>query len=236
MKIKLFTIPNTLTLINLLCGSFAAVTALSGGSLAQAFWLIAAAAVFDFSDGFAARILKSSSAIGEELDSLADVISFGFAPAAILYSIYTQAGSQCPLCISAVGLSLFIMVAFAALRLAKFNIDDTQHTEFCGLPTPAAALFCASLGWLVSNGELPLSREPILVIAVILSALMVSNIRMFALKFKGFGWSENKLRYIFILISIALIALLYIKAVPIIILLYISISAVRYIFLPKANP
>ena len=227
MKIKLFTIPNMLTLSNLLCGSFAVVSALVYGDLVRAFWLIVIAAVFDFFDGFVARLLKSSSPLGVQLDSLADMISFGFAPAAVLYVLYGQApdGVGIP---DVARYAVFILTAFSALRLAKFNIDETQHTEFVGLNTPACTLFCVSLGLLSVTDGLMLGKTAILLVVLVMSLLLVSPIRMFAFKFKGFGWKGNELRYSFIILSAVLVALLRVKAVPVIILLYIVVSAIRW--------
>jgi len=198
MKIKLFTIPNLLTLSNLFCGSVAVVSALVWGDLKLAFGLMVLAAVFDFFDGFAARLLNQSSPIGLQLDSLADDISFGLAPAAIMYSLYQwMPGIWLPE--GYPGLVVFVFTACAALRLAKFNIDDTQRTEFCGLPSPAAAMLCGSLGLLFETSGLELPREAISAIAVVVGLLMISNVRMFALKFHGFGWKGNELRYGFII-------------------------------------
>ncbi|MEG0499322.1 MAG: CDP-alcohol phosphatidyltransferase family protein, partial [Alistipes sp.] len=126
MKIKLITIPNLLTLSNLLCGSLAVVSALVWGDLVTAFWLIITAAVFDFFDGFVARLLHQTSPIGVELDSLADDISFGFAPAAVLFTLYAQSPAGCEACaewLAYAQYGVFIIAAFSALRLAKFNID-----------------------------------------------------------------------------------------------------------------
>lgn len=229
MKIKLFTIPNLLTLSNLLCGAFAAVAALVWDDLTLAFWLVVAAAVFDFFDGFVARLIGQASPIGVELDSLADDISFGFAPAAVLYVLF---GRMTGLWITSdyAGLAVFVFAAFAALRLAKFNIDDTQHTEFCGLPTPAATLFCVSLGLLAETRALTMPREAVLVVAVALSLLMISPLRMFALKFRGFGWKENRVRYSFIAGAALLVVLLGSYSIPAIIVLYLMISLVRALF------
>lgn len=229
MKIKLFTIPNLLTLSNLLCGAFAAVAALVWDDLTLAFWLVVAAAVFDFFDGFVARLIGQASPIGVELDSLADDISFGFAPAAVLYVLF---GRMTGLWITSdyAGLAVFVFAAFAALRLAKFNIDDTQHTEFCGLPTPAATLFCVSLGLLAETRALTMPREAVLAVAVVLSLLMISPLRMFALKFRGFGWKENRVRYSFIAGSALLVVLLGSYSIPAIIVLYLMISLVRALF------
>ena len=139
MQIRLFTIPNILTLCNLLCGAFAAVSALLQNDLVSAFWFIVLGAVFDFLDGFVARLTKSYSAVGKELDSLADMVSFGVAPAAVLYGLFILNGGD-----PYWGFVVFILAACSALRLGKFNIDENQTKQFIGLPTPACALFFVS--------------------------------------------------------------------------------------------
>lgn len=228
MKIKFFTIPNLLTLSNLLCGSVAAVAALVWGNLTLAFGLMILAAVFDFFDGFTARLLDQSSPIGLQLDSLADDITFGFAPAAAMYVLYQRMpGVWLPE--GALGLVVFAFTAFAALRLAKFNIDDTQRTEFCGLPSPAAGLFCASLGLLHAEGTLSLPYEAVLLAAAATAWLMISPIRMFALKFHGFGWRGNRLRYLFLGACVVLILTLGAYAIPAIFVLYVVVSLVRWL-------
>jgi CDP-diacylglycerol--serine O-phosphatidyltransferase len=123
----------------------------------------------------------------------------------------------------------FIIVAFSALRLAKFNVDTTQSTEFCGLPTPANGLFCLSLAMLAVGGNVALSKEIVLVISVAMAYLLISPIRMFALKFKGFGWSGNELRYSFLVACVVLIAAFTKYAIPSIILIYIVISTLRWL-------
>ena len=228
MKFKLFTIPNLLTLSNLFCGSAAVVSALVWGDLKLAFGLMVLAAVFDFFDGFAARLLNQSSPIGLQLDSLADDISFGLAPAAIMYSLYQwMPGIWLPE--GYPGLVVFVFTACAALRLAKFNIDDTQRTEFCGLPSPAAAMLCGSLGLLFEPSGLELPREAISAIAVVVGLLMISNVRMFALKFHGFGWTGNRLRYLFLGACVVLILTLGAYAIPAIFVLYVVVSLVRWL-------
>ena len=232
MQIRLFTIPNLLTLGNLVCGSCAAITLLTSGDFRIALWLIVAAAVFDFLDGFAARLLKSVSAIGVELDSLADMVSFGLVPSLAMWSLYDMvpAAGILPEGVAEYGRYLtLIIVAFSALRLAKFNVDDTQHSEFCGLPTPANGLFCLSVGLLATAGDLALCKEVVMVIAVVMASLLISPIRMFALKFKGFGWRGNELRYSFILLSVAIIALFTRYAIPTIIIIYVTLSFVRWV-------
>ena len=185
MKIKLFTIPNLLTLSNLLCGMIATVAILTDGDLHLAFWLLVLAAVFDFFDGFTARLLHQSSPIGLQLDSLADMVSSGVAP--------------------------------------------TQRTEFCGLPSPAAGLFCASLGLLHAEGMLSLPYEAVLLAAAATAWLMISPIRMFALKFHGFGWTGNRLRYLFLGACVVLILTLGAYAIPAIFVLYVVVSLVRWL-------
>ena len=232
MQIRLFTIPNFLTLGNLVCGSCAAITLLTSGDFRLALWLVVAAAVFDFLDGFAARLLKSVSAIGVELDSLADMVSFGLVPSLAMWSLYdaVPAAGILPEGVVEYGRYLtLIIVAFSALRLAKFNVDDTQHSEFCGLPTPANGLFCLSVGLLATAGDLALCKEVVMVVAVVMASLLISPIRMFALKFKGFGWRGNELRYSFILLSVVIIALFTRYAIPTIIIIYVILSFVRWV-------
>ncbi len=221
-----------LTLCNLLCGAGAAVSALVWGDLQMAFVLVIASAAFDFFDGFSARLLNQYSAIGVQLDSLADMISFGFAPAAVMMSLYTQSGAWLEWCTTGVKIGYFVplvMTAFSALRLAKFNIDDTQHTEFEGLPTPANALMCMSLGLLAELGLVTITREVIMILSVVMSILLVCPVRMFSLKFEGFGWHANKLRYLFLLPAAVIVAIDYRYAVTAIMVLYITVSVVRHI-------
>lgn len=229
MKIKLYTFPNFVTLGNLLCGSVAALAA-AHGRVDEAFLLIVLAAVFDFLDGFCARLLHSYSETGAELDSLADLVSFGLAPTVMLIARYdVRAGGWIH---AAGGALLFAVVLFAALRLARFNVDKSQHSEFRGLPVPAGALLIASL--VTGFGALP--NWGLTLLAVAVAALMVSPIRMFALKFHGFGWRGNELRYSFIAVSLALIAALGLRAVAAIILLYVAVSAVRFVAVLHCRP
>ena len=219
MQIRLFTIPNFLTLGNLVCGACAAITLLTSGDFTTAFWLVVAAAIFDFLDGV-------------ELDSLADMVSFGLVPSLAMWTLFDAmpALGWLPAGLAEIGRYLtLIIVAFSALRLAKFNVDDTQHTEFCGLPTPANGLFCLSLGMLATGGYLPMFKEVVLIVAVVMACLLISPIRMFALKFKGFGWRGNELRYSFILLSALIIALFTRYAIPTIIIIYVTLSFVRWI-------
>ena len=233
MKIRLFTLPNMLTLGNLLSGVLAIIVTLSDHNYALAFWLIVLAAVFDFLDGFAARLLNQQSPLGVQLDSLADDVTFGVAPALVMFDLYNSTTSYyglCPTLMHYLGYVVLIIAAFSVLRLAKFNIDTTQSTEFCGLPTPANALMLLSLAMLYSSGSVALYQEFVLIISVAMSLLLISPIRMFALKFKGFGWRGNELRYIFIALSLAIIILFARYAVLAIIVLYIVVSTLRWLF------
>lgn len=225
MKIRLFTLPNLLTLSNLLCGAMAIVSALVWGDLSTSFWLIVAAAVCDFFDGMVARLMGISGPLGVQLDSLADDISFGLAPSAILFVLFGRVnGGALP---EWLGYTVFLFSAFAALRLAKFNIDEEQHTEFRGLPTPAATLFVVSLGWASEHVALiPVTAWVVLATAWVLSLLMISNLPMFSLKFKGLAWRGNEVRLLFVAASVALIALLRIESFLVIIPAYVVVSAV----------
>ncbi len=221
MKIKLFTLPNILTLCNLLCGAAAAVAALRFDNLQWPLLFIVMAAVFDFLDGFAARLFKSYSPLGKELDSLADCVSFGFAPSAILLNIYEASGGVEPW-----GYLVFVLAAFSALRLAKFNIDENQSTQFIGMPTPAAALMVASSGYLVGTGMYAVNPWFAVLLAFVLSYLLVCKVPMFALKFKHYGFRGNEVRYLFAGCAVVALVIWQILAIPFIILAYVALSMV----------
>lgn len=232
MNIRLFTVPNMLTLANLLAGAAAIVFTLQYHAYETALWLIVAAAVCDFFDGFAARLLNQISPLGVQLDSLADDISFGLAPAIVMFDLYAHSESMYNFpseVMLPLGYVTLIVAAFSALRLAKFNIDTTQTTEFSGLPTPANALMLMSLAVLAEQGNVVLSQEWILLISVAAALLLVSPIRMFALKFKGFGLRGNELRYGFMLLSLLIIIFAPTYSVLSIIVLYIVVSTLRWI-------
>lgn len=233
MKIRLFTVPNMLTLANLLSGCAAIIFTLQYHAYETAFWLIVAAAVFDFLDGFAARLLKQTSPLGVQLDSLADDVTFGLAPAVVMYDLYIHSTSYYGLDPEIMGWlkwGVLIIAAFSVLRLAKFNIDTTQSAEFEGLPTPANALMLLSLAVLAETGKVVLHQEIILVIALAASLLLISPIRMFAFKFKSFGIRGNELRYGFIVAALALIIFVPAYSLLAIIVLYIALSTLRWLF------
>lgn len=197
-------IPNTITCCNLVSGCIATYHAFQGDARSALMWIIIGA-VFDFFDGMTARLLHVSSPIGKELDSLADDVTFGVAPATIVYSALLLA---LPPHYSLLAFAAFIIAAFSALRLAKFNLDERQAMGFIGLPTPANALFWGSLvvyspTWLTGYS---FSWVIILVLALLSSWLLVSEVPMFALKFKHWGFKGNEIKYFFVLVSAAIIA------------------------------
>ena len=217
-------IPNSITCLNLISGCIATYWAFQGDAqLALLFIVIGA--VFDFFDGMVARLLHVSSPIGKELDSLADDITFGFAPSAIVFNFLVPLTTHLSPIIPYLA---FIMAAFSALRLAKFNLDERQALGFIGLPTPANALFWGSL--LVGLGEeiatLPYAGYLILAGVLISSYLLVSEIPMFALKFKSWGWQGNEVKYIFLLTCIPLLLLLEVSGLAAIIAWYVILSVV----------
>lgn len=218
-------IPNAITCCNLLCGCFAILNGVMG-DYDTAFWAIIVAAVFDFFDGFAARMLKAYSPIGGELDSLADMVSFGVAPAFIWFSVATSATSG-GLFFPFWAFGAFLLAAFAALRLAKFNIDTRQSEEFRGLPTPAMALFIASTA-LTYNDFTPFNVWGWAIIIIVFCALMVCDIPMFSFKFKKFGFKTNALRYFFAIFAVLCIVLCGYAAPALIIFVYIIVSLLRF--------
>ena len=232
MKIKLFTVPNCITLTNLLCGVGSIISALVYRDLQLAFLFIVASAVADFFDGFTARLLKQYSDIGVQLDSLADMVSFGTAPAIAMTVLCQEMPSAFGLEGTAKIVLCYIplvVTALSALRLAKFNVDETQKEEFQGLPTPASAILLVSIAALCQKDSLIIDAEWFVLISVLVAAMLISPVRMFSFKFKSARWSDNKLRFIFVACCIAMAVGLRWYAIPAIILLYIAVSTVRWI-------
>jgi CDP-diacylglycerol--serine O-phosphatidyltransferase len=229
-------LPNFITILNLMCGVVAVFLAINGRTEPAAY-LIFCGALFDFMDGFAARALKAYSEIGKELDSLADLISFGFAPAAILSNImygkkYLSLGQsifEMGLKDQIVVLFPFILVAFAALRLAKFNVDTRQSENFLGLTTTATGIFTASFALLLKGGPFWLHMMTtttfLIVMVAIFCSLLVSEIPMFSLKFKSFKWAGNEQRFILLAAGLGFIIWLGMGGICLLILLYILFSA-----------
>jgi CDP-diacylglycerol---serine O-phosphatidyltransferase len=231
--------PNSLTLMNVLSGCISIVLAFQG-HLTEASILIFIGGIFDFFDGFAARLLKSYSELGKMLDSLADMVTFGVAPSIIMFQLIKLAWfHRNPLAALdpdnllniIIPSTAFIIALFSALRLAKFNIDTRQTDSFIGVPTPATAFFVASLPFLYTQyafvAEYAFNIYVLSGITVVLSALMVSEIPMLSFKFKSFGFKENISRYILIFCSVVLFAIFQIAAFPAIFVIYLILSIIE---------
>ncbi len=226
-------IPNFITSLNLVAGFVAIIFAMNG-DLTTASWLVVAAMVFDFLDGFSARLLKAYSETGKELDSLADLVSFGVAPALIIYKLLVVSpGNMSRPDSGFIGILLYIIVLMpvcAALRLAKFNIDTTQTTSFKGLPTPANAIAVISVVIAEKYSSIQLlnsftdSTAALLIYSVILSLLMVTRIPLLSLKFKNLKLNGNEGRYILIGLVLISFIILRLAAAPLIIPIYIIVS------------
>ncbi len=224
-------IPNALTCCNLLCGCVAVVMALNG-AFVYALVVIICGGVFDFADGMVARLLGVSSPIGKELDSLADCVTFGVAPSSM---IYAELALHTPCWVALVA---FLMAAFSALRLAKFNLDPRQATTFIGLPTPANALFWASFlatyrGWLDSHAW---SMGILLGMMVVRCVLLVCEMPMFAMKFKTWAWTGegNALKYSFVALAavvcvVAMVVGQFFASFAIVVLAYILLSFIVWL-------
>ena len=236
-------IPNLATSLNIVSG-FVSILFCMEGNLSLASWFILLAVIFDFSDGLLARLLKAYSELGKQLDSLADIVSFGVAPSLLFFRIFQMSFEIKYGLFSYDGLLIYekimllstaLIVVTSALRLGKFNIDPGQEDNFIGLPTPATGVFIASYMLIVlenmNNGLDRYLLHPVflLLLTLLFSFLMISGIPMFSLKFHNYGWKENRLRYVFIGISVILVTLIKLFAIPVIILCYIIVSSGRHI-------
>lgn len=227
----MFSVPNLLTLANLFCGCLAVVFAFTG-KLHYVPYCIIAAAVADFLDGMVARWFKSNSALGIQLDSLADMVSFGLVPGIVLFHLLGQAwGSDATLGLTT---PAFMLTLFSALRLAKFNIDTRQTTGFLGLPTPSSTLFVVGLlFWQQNNfmGAAQWLQNPWLLygIVIVISYLLISELPMFSLKFKNKGWEGNEQQWLGISLSFILLGLFNGSAISLSIILYILWSFIRWV-------
>jgi len=212
-------LPNFLTCCNLICGCFGIVFVLEGREIPAAYFVWLAGA-FDFFDGFAARMLKVTSTIGKELDSLADVVSFGVLPSLVMYRMISDSSGS-----PALPYIAFTIAVFSALRLAIFNVDETQRDSFRGLNTPANTIFITSLP-LLHNDVGRWLYQPIVLVAItiVFSLLLVSRIEFFAFKFKSFAWEPNKIRYIFLILAALFLIVFQFAGIPMIIILYIILS------------
>lgn len=223
-------IPNTITAGNLFCGCLAVIK-VSEGNYVDAVYLVGLALILDFLDGFAARLLNVKSEIGAQLDSLADMITFGFVPGLLMYSMLNSSiQGAYPYWVSYIG---FLITIFSAVRLAKFNIDVRQTEAFFGLPTPANAIMICSLPLIIHFqpfvGNVNLIEwisNPIflLVLTVLSSYLMIADVELIALKFQNFSWADNKMRYFLIGLIVILLLAFKILAVPLILFSYLILS------------
>ena len=222
-------IPNTLTCLNLFSGCIATVMAFEANySLALLFIVISAA--FDFFDGLAARALGAHSVIGKDLDSLADDISFGVAPSAVVFSLLSEMWAGESGIMAYLPYLAFLIAVFSALRLAKFNLDERQTSSFIGMPTPANALFWGSLtvgahSFLVSDH---FNALYLFILVVVMSLLLVAELPMFSLKFKDLSWGHNKVSYIFLIVSIPLLIIFQLSGFAAVIVWYIILSLLTY--------
>lgn len=222
-------IPNTLTSLNLFSGCLAIIAAYENNFELAALFIVAGA-VFDFFDGMSARLLKAYSPLGKELDSLADMVTFGVAPAMMIFSLLK--GLMCislPEWLSFIlPYTAFLIAVFSALRLAKFNIDERQTSSFIGLPTPANALFWIGICLGISSGIAGFIANVWIIEALILifSYLLIAEIPMFSFKFKDISWKNNRIRYIFLILAVPMLIVLGITGISAVIGLYIVMSLI----------
>ncbi|HLO58363.1 MAG TPA: CDP-diacylglycerol--serine O-phosphatidyltransferase [Bacteroidales bacterium] len=233
-------LPSFFTSLGLISGCISIVFSIAYGNLTLAGYFILIAAFFDFIDGFTARMVNAISDFGKQLDSLADVVSFGVAPSMIIYQIielaFVQSSTSFDKYNPTTGqhiilFSSFILAVFSALRLAKFNLDPGQSKSFRGLPVPANAIFFAGIGFIVESNvwlshQIVSSVWILLALVVLFSYLQVSNIRMFSLKFSSYGFKANAVQYLFLLVSAVLLVLFHLPALSPIIVLYVLVSVV----------
>ena len=216
----MLNLPNALTCANLFSGCIGIVFCFNGDLKSAAYFGILSG-IFDFFDGMAARALKISNGIGKELDSLADAVSFGFLPGAIMFHLF-KASDAPNAYLPYLG---FVITLFSALRLAKFNTDTRQTVDFIGLNTPMNTLFIVSLPYVADYHPQILGNWFVLAAITALSSfLLVSEIRIFSLKFSSLKWSENKIKFVFMILSLALFAWQQFVALPVILILYIGFS------------
>lgn len=216
-------IPNTLTCCNLLSGCMAVIAAFNADAWHTLLWVVCGA-LFDFCDGFSARLLKAYSPTGKELDSLADLITFGLAPAVLCWRMLQLFSYPCDCLAEYFPYIAFILVAFAALRLAKFNTDERQTTSFLGLAVPANALFWCGLFQLEFWSSCAASPWITGALAILFALLMVSEIPMFSFKFKNMKWADNKVRFIFLAIAIVILAIFWKQGLSAVVVCYIILS------------
>ncbi|MDB5125373.1 MAG: CDP-alcohol phosphatidyltransferase [Mucilaginibacter sp.] len=226
-------VPNAITCANLFSGCVGIVFAFKG-ELIIAAYAIFLSAIFDFFDGLASRVLKSFSGIGKDLDSLADIVSFGVLPAVIMYQLFLEA-RQIYEVSPWLNFIAFLIAVFSALRLAKFNVDTRQSENFIGLPTPANAILIASFPIIISQHNqyyTPYLLNPYIlsVFTLVMCSLLVIEVPMMSLKFKNRDFNENIYRYLLLLFSAILILFFKFAAIPVVILIYIALSIIQFKF------
>ncbi len=229
-KVKLFTLPNLLTSLNLFFGCLACVQAFEQNYSCSLLFIIASA-VLDFFDGLAARALGQYSRVGLELDSLADNISFGLAPSLVAFSIFNEMdylGFAAPLA-GVLPFAAFAISVFSALRLAKFNVDERQATSFVGLPVPANALLWSSAAFAFHDFMVVINPAWLLCVVALSCYLLISELPMFSLKFTSLGLAGNKIRYLFIVLSLLAIAIAGAAGISVSIGLYIILSLLMHL-------
>lgn len=217
-------IPNAITCANLFSGCIGVVAAFNG-ELELAAYFVLLSGLFDFFDGMVARLLNVKSEIGKQLDSLADMVSFGFLPGVVMFQLL-KTSDYSSAYLPYLG---FIITVFSALRLAKFNIDERQTEDFIGLNTPMNTLFIVSLPFIAHDyPEIIGSSIALISIVAITSYLLISEIKIFSFKLSDTSWAKNKFKYSFLIASLVLIAFLKFVAVPFILILYISFSILHF--------
>ncbi|RVT98070.1 CDP-diacylglycerol--serine O-phosphatidyltransferase [Mucilaginibacter limnophilus] len=224
-------LPNFITCANLFSGCIGIVLTFTNDDLILASYAIFLAAIFDFFDGLASRVLQSYSGIGKDLDSLADMVSFGVLPSAILYELFLQA-PQIDKVGSYLSFIAFLIPVFSALRLAKFNVDTRQSESFIGLPTPANAILIASFPLILQQhgtiSQYILNPYILTVFVLVMCTLLVAELPMMSLKFKNRDFNQNIYRYLLLLFSAILILFFKFAAVPVVILIYIALSIIQF--------
>jgi CDP-diacylglycerol--serine O-phosphatidyltransferase len=238
MKLHL---PNALTCCNLFSGCIAAVM-IFRNHLNYAAYFVFISAFFDLLDGMAARKIAGNSAFGKELDSLADAVSFGFVPGAVMFKMLQLSNPgtyiDSEILVRVIQFLPFIITVFSVLRLAKFNLDTRQTNSFIGLPTPACTLFIVSLPLILKEfpgkfDSLLLNPFFIIILSILLSYLLIAEIPLFSMKFKTTGIQENIYQYILLIAALIFFPFFLFAAIPIIITLYILLSIIQNKFKPK---
>ncbi|MFN8308561.1 MAG: CDP-alcohol phosphatidyltransferase family protein [Chitinophagales bacterium] len=241
---KLINLPNSLTLVNLFAGCMALIFIFTPGYLHLVAWCTLVSLVADYFDGFAARFTNNKTDIGKELDSLADMVSFGVVPGAIVFSMLqmyyrAHAASENEMLILLYAAPAFLITLFSALRLAKFNLDTRQTEGFIGLATPANTIFVVGLLLTLLSNQYGMAQyilQPVLLygITLVLSLLLISEMPMFGFKFKHFKWQGNEIRFVFIILALILLGVFKFVGLWITIAVYVITSVVIH-FLSKSK-